>query len=152
MPLFGTPVTRTEDQRMLTVGGTYVADIDLPGAVHVTYVTSTAPHARIVAIDTAAASHVPGVLGVFTAADLDVGPYPPIDPSLPTMVRPLLAGDVVRFVGEPVVAIVSETRAAGADAADEVIVDLDTLPAVVDMGDSLAGEVVLFPDTGSNLV
>jgi carbon-monoxide dehydrogenase large subunit len=68
------------------------------------------------------------------------------------MVRPLLAGDVVRFVGEPIVAIVSETRAAGADAADLVAVDLDPLPAVVDVHQSLAGGVLLFPDTGSNLV
>jgi len=128
MPLFGTPVPRTEDERMLTAGGTYVADIPLEGIAYATFVTSTSAHARIAGLDLDAAREAPGVLGVFTAADLDIGPYPPIDASLPTMVRPLLAGDVVRFVGEPIVAIVSETRAAGADAADLVAVDLDPLP------------------------
>jgi carbon-monoxide dehydrogenase large subunit len=68
------------------------------------------------------------------------------------MVRPLLATDVVRFVGEPIAAIVSETREAGFDAAEAVVVDLDPLPPVVDPEAALAGDVLLFPGAGTNVV
>jgi len=138
---------------MLTAGGSYVADIDLPGAAYVTYVTSTAAHARLVAVDVDKAREAPGVLAVVTAADLDIGPYPPLDAAFPpAMVRPLLASDVVRFVGEPIAAIVSETREEGSDAADLVVVELDPLPAVVDVEAALTDKVLVFPAAGTNLV
>src|SRR3954466_43561 len=112
MALFGTPVTRREDARLLTGGAQYVDDLDLPGAARVTYVTSTAAHARIRSVDVSAARRMPGVLAVFTADDLDSGPYPATDPNAPeAMARPLLATGVVRYVGEPIAVIVSETRA-----------------------------------------
>jgi carbon-monoxide dehydrogenase large subunit len=153
MTLFGTPVPRTEDARFLAGRSQYVADVDLPGAAVVTYVTSTIAHARILSIDVEEARGAPGVLDVVTGADLDVGPYPNADPSFPEpMARPLLAQGVVRFVGEAVVAIVSETRAAGADAADLVVVDYDPLPPLVDNEASLAGELLLFPEAGTNVV
>jgi carbon-monoxide dehydrogenase large subunit len=153
MTLFGTRVTRVEDAALLTGSGRYVADLDLPGAAWVTYVTSTAAHARVTAIELDDARRAPGVLDVVTADDLDIGPYPPVSPDFPpAMARPLLATGVVRFVGEPIVAIVSETAAAGADAAELVAVDLDPLPAVVDVRASLQGEVVLFPEAGTNVV
>ena len=152
MPLFGQPIRRTEDPRFLTGGATYVADLDLPGAAVVTYVVSPVAHARIDRVDVDAARALPGVLDVVVAADLDVGPLPPVNPSFPeAMGRPLLADGVVRFVGEPVVAIVSETAAIGADAAELVIVDWAPLPAVATVEAASDGEVLLFPAAGTNV-
>ncbi|MGE3620435.1 MAG: xanthine dehydrogenase family protein molybdopterin-binding subunit [Acidimicrobiia bacterium] len=153
MTLFGTPVRRIEDRKLLTEGGEYVADLDLPGAASVVYVTSPVAHGRILGVDLGDAAALPGVLAVVTAADLDVGPDAPVEGSYPPeMRRPLLAADVVRFVGEPVVAIVAETTTQGLDAAEQVFVDVDPLPAVVRVTDALADEVLLFPEAGTNVV
>jgi carbon-monoxide dehydrogenase large subunit len=153
MPLVGTPVPRTEDRRMLTGAAGYVADLDLPGALTVTYVTSPIAHATVLSVDVEAARTMPGVVDVVTAADVDLGPPPPIAPIYPAaMSRPLLAVDRVRFVGEPVVAIVAETDAAGQDAAEMVDVDYDPLPAVVGVELAAGGEVLLFPEAGTNVV
>ena len=153
MALFGTAVARTEDPHFLRGGARYISNLDIPGVAHVTYVTSSAAHARVTGIDVERARAMPGVIDVVTGADVTVGPYPTVDPSWSeAMTRTLLAVDVVRFVGEPLVAIVSETAAAGADAADEVEVDYDPLPAVVDVEQAMAGEVLLFPASGTNIV
>src|ERR671918_2652773 len=153
MPLVGTPVARREDHRLLTGGARFIANLDLPGAACVTYVVSPVAHAVIRSIDTDAARQVPGVLDVVTAADVDIGPVPPLSPAFPdAMARPLLAGDRVRFAGEAVVAIVSETEAAGEDAAELVDVDYDPLPAVTDVDTATSGEVLLFPEAGTKVV
>ena len=83
MTLLGTPVTRVEDARLLQGGGRFVANIDLPGALHVGYVTSTLAHGRLRSIDTAAARALDGITDVVTAADLDIGPLAPMLPSAP---------------------------------------------------------------------
>ena len=138
---------------MLTSGGTYVSDLDLPGVASVTYVTSTAAHARIVAVDTDRARKADGVLGIYTVADLDLGEYPVADQSVPSeMRRSLLARDVVRFVGEPIVAIVAESVAAATDAAEQVDVHLEMLDPVVDVEAALTDQVLLHPDAGTNIV
>lgn len=153
MPLFGTPVARVEDAQLLTGRARFVGDLDIPGAAFVTYVTSPAAHARILSMDTAEARSMPGVLDVVTAENLDVGPYPPVSPDFPeAMSRPLLARGVVRFVGEPIAAVVSETAAAGADAAELVAVELDPLEPLVDPEAAFAGEVLLFEEAGTNVV
>ena len=104
-------------------------------------------------VDVEAARRAPGVVDVVTAADLDVGPVPMINPAYPApMARPLLAVDRVRFVGEAIVAILSETAAAGADAAELVEIDYDPLPAVVGIEAALTDESLLFPEAGTNLV
>jgi aerobic carbon-monoxide dehydrogenase large subunit len=123
--ILGTRVQRLEDPRLLTVGGTYVEDIDLPGATWLTYVQAPHAHARIVGIDTSAAGASPGVLAVFTADDLaGLGLVPHVNPAFPDeMSRPFVAVETVRYVGQPVVAIIAEDRAQGADAADLVLVD-----------------------------
>src|SRR5262245_31943737 len=99
MSILGTRVARVEDPRFLTVGGTYVADLQDPllnGALYATYVRSTMAHATIT-VDADEARGAPGVVAVFTAADLDLGPMPPAMPMIPdTMSRPLLATDRVR--------------------------------------------------------
>jgi aerobic carbon-monoxide dehydrogenase large subunit len=151
MSILGNRVPRVEDPRLLTVGGTYVDDLPLEGALHVTYVRSTMAHARILSIDVDEATAAPGVVAVFTAADLDIGPFPASMPMLnQQMLRPLLATDVVRFVGEPVAAVVSEERAQGVDAAEMVIVDYDPLPVVVDAEAAASTDLLLFPEAGTN--
>ncbi len=151
MSILGNRVVRREDPALLTVGGTYVDDVALEGAAYVTYARSPVAHARITSIDVEAARGAPGVVAVFTAADLDIPPAAPAMPMFPAaMARPWLAGDRVRFVGEPVAAIVSETKTAGADAADLVVVDYDALPAVVDVPAAESG-AALFEECGTNL-
>jgi carbon-monoxide dehydrogenase large subunit len=150
--ILGNRVVRLEDPRFLTVGGTYVDDVPLDGALFVTYVRSTMAHAVISSIDTTEASAAPGVVAVFTAADVDLAPRPPAIPMLNmAMTRPWLSTDRVRFVGEPVAAIVTETRAAGVDAVELVLVDYEPLPAIVDPESAEQSEVLLFPDVGTNI-
>ncbi|GAA0539050.1 xanthine dehydrogenase family protein molybdopterin-binding subunit [Saccharopolyspora thermophila] len=158
MSILGTRVERREDPRLLTVGGTYVDDLREPalqGALHVTYVRSPLAHARILEIDTEQARDLPGVVGVFTAEDVDLPPFRPnagISGRPPAaMVRPHLARGTVRYVGEPVAVVVTETRAQGEDAAELVSVDYDPLTPVVDVDDALRDEVLLFPEAGTNV-
>src|SRR4051794_5617279 len=154
MSILGHPVLRREDPRFLTVGGTYVDDLELPGCATATYVRSPVAHARLLGIDTEAAAAAPGVLAVLTAADLtDLPDSPHVMPVLPeTMRRPFLARGTVRFVGEPVAVVVAETKAQGVDAAELVEVDYDPLPALVDPEVSLRGDLLLFPEAGTNVV
>ncbi len=152
MTVFGTSVRRVEDVELLRGAARFVADVDLPGVAHVEFVTSPLAHGRIVRIDTSAASQVDGVLAVVTGAELDLGLYPAGDDAWPAMTRPMLATDTVRFVGEPVVAIVAESAAAASDARDLVELDFDPLPVVVDVEAALTTDVLLFPDLDSNVV
>src|SRR6266566_1336030 len=108
----------------------------LPGACHVHFVRSAVAHARIAAIDISAALEAPGVIAVFTGADL--AELPPMAPPMPGMInaqmgQPLLARDVVRYVGEPVAVVVTEGRYQGEDAGDLVDVDYEVLTPVIDM-------------------
>jgi carbon-monoxide dehydrogenase large subunit len=155
--ILGNRVLRKEDPAFLTTGATYTADLRDPrltGAASVTYVRSTVASAAIASIDTTEAAALPGVLGVYTAADFADLPrltamvplFPP-----PMMTRPWLADGVVRFVGEPVVAIVAEHPAIGADAAELVQVDYDTRSAVVDLEAAAAGGELVYPEIGTNV-
>lgn len=150
MSILGTRVVRTEDPRLLTVGGAYVDDLrapELAGAAHVTFVRSPVAHARITAVDVAAARAAPGVVAVLTAADLDDIPGPGDNP----MAEPLLAGERVRYVGEPVALVLTQERAQGEDAAELVSVDYEPLPAVVGVQDALDGATLLFPGAQTNV-
>lgn len=133
-------VRRREDAKLLTGRGSYAADGKRNGMLVAALVHSPHAHATIAGIDTAAARAIPGVVGVYTHADLsDVGPipggigFPRPDggPSAKTD-RPLLAADRVRFVGEPVAVVVAETRGAALEAADAVSADYDPLSVVTD--------------------
>ena len=134
------PVRRREDQRLLTGGGNYASDGQAQGMLQAVLVRSPHAHATIDAIDTTAASAVPGVVAVFTHADLtDVKPIPggigfprPDGGPAAKTDRELLAGDRVRFVGEAVAMVVAETRGAAMEAAEAVVVDYATLPVVTD--------------------
>ena len=156
MSILGTRVLRKEDPKFLTTGGVYAADLRDPmlqGAGWVTFVRSTVAHARIVSIDTDDAKQAPGVLGVFTAADLGLTPAPYGLPLLnQAMLRTSLATDKVRFVGEPIVAIVTEHAYQGEDAVERVLIDYEVLPAVIDVFESRDGSTLLFEDVGTNVV
>ena len=150
--LHGTPVLRREDDALLRGDAAFVADLDLPGLAHVTYVISGVAHGIVTAVDVDDARTAPGVIDVVTASDLDFGPLANLLPAFPDgMVRWPLATDRVRYVGEPLVAIVSETEAEGVDAAERVVVEIDPLPAVVDVVDAAGGETLLFPEAGTNV-
>jgi aerobic carbon-monoxide dehydrogenase large subunit len=157
LSILGTRVLRVEDPRFLTTGGVYTEDVEdekLAGACHVFFVRSPVAHGRIAGIDTAAAKAAPGVVAVYTAADL--AGLKAIKPMMPTwnqeMTQTLLASDTVRYVGEPVAIVVTEEPYQGEDATELVAVDYDPLPAVVTMNDALAGQDLLFPAAGTNVV
>ena len=159
MSILGTQVRRVEDPGFLSTGGVYCEDLQderLAGACHVHFVRSTVAHAKISSIDTSAALEAPGVVAVFTAADLaadGVAPLKPAPRMNQAMLHHLLASDTVRFVGEPVAAVVTEEVYQGEDAIELVDVDYDFLDAVVDMNDALSGERgLLFPAAGTNVV
>ena len=152
MSILGNRVVRKEDPKFLTSGGTYVDDLKIDGAARVTYVRSTSAHARIRSVDIDEARSAPGVLAVVTAADIELDPLPLEMPMLnEKMPQPWLATDVVRYVGEPVVAIVSETQAEGADAAELIFIDYEPLPVLVDTEGALEGSIVLHPEAGTNV-
>ena len=153
--ILGTRVIRTEDPRFLTTGGVYTDDLRLPGACHVHFARSAVAHARILSVDVSAAREAPGVIAAFTGADL--ANLPTVPPPIPGMLnehmrQPLLAQDVVRYVGEPVAVIVTEGRYQGEDAADLVDVDYEVLPPVVEAAEADAADAaVLFPAAGTNV-
>jgi carbon-monoxide dehydrogenase large subunit len=158
--ILGTRVLRTEDPGFLSTGGVYTEDVQderLAGACYVHFVRSTVAHAKISGIDVRAAQDAPGVIAVYTGADLVAAGITPARPMMPNMnqamLAPHLATDTVRFVGEPVAAVVTEEMYQGEDAIELVDVDYELLPAVVDMNDALAGtKGLLFPDGGTNVV
>jgi carbon-monoxide dehydrogenase large subunit len=149
--VLGRRVLRFEDERLLTVGGSYVDDVRVPeltGAAHVTFVRSPVAHALIAGIDASAALGEPGVVAVLAAGDLGDLQASGDEP----MAEPLLAAGRVRFVGEPVAMVITDGRYQGEDAAELVSVDYEPLEAVIDPVDALAGRILLFPEAGTNLV
>jgi aerobic carbon-monoxide dehydrogenase large subunit len=151
MSILGNRVVRREDPKFLTVGGTYVADLDLPGSVHVTFVRSSMAHATLVSVDTSGASAVPGVIAVYTNEDLGLARLPTVMGMTPEVMTPtVLASGAVRFVGEPIVAIVAETREIAVDAAEQVVVDYEPLPVVIDPVQSRTDQTLIFPEAGTN--
>jgi aerobic carbon-monoxide dehydrogenase large subunit len=138
----GAPLRRVEDRRLLTGRGRFVADIELPGALACALVRSPHAHARIRAIDTSAAQAAPGVVAVFTGAEMAADGMAPMRPMWAVRSRdgaPMaepprfaLARDKVHHVGEPVVAVIAESLPQAADAAERVAIDYEPLPAVTD--------------------
>jgi carbon-monoxide dehydrogenase large subunit len=155
--ILGTRVLRIEDPRFLTTGGVYTEDVvdeRLAGACHVFFARSPLAHGRILGIDASAALAAPGVIAVFTGADL--ADLPDIGPMMAgltneRMRRQLLATDVVRFVGDTVAVVVTEEPYQGEDAVDLVEVDYEPLPAVVDLAAAASDETVLFEQAGTNV-
>jgi carbon-monoxide dehydrogenase large subunit len=151
----GQRVARSEDARFLTGHGRYVDDIVVPGVLHAAFARSNDARGRIVAVDTTAARALPGVVAVFTGADLNprVLDYRVEQEVGHPAHRPfrLLADDDVRFVGEPVVLVVAESRYVAEDALELVEIDVEPEPAVVDYERALdPGTPVVHPGSASN--
>ncbi|MGC2778527.1 MAG: molybdopterin cofactor-binding domain-containing protein, partial [Bradyrhizobium sp.] len=142
----GQPVRRTEDRRFITGRGRFVDDIDLPRQCHGVVVMSPHAHARIRGIDTARATAAEGVLAVLTGADALADGLGRLHAPMPEdmggpkgfrALRPLLASDKVRAVGDRVAFVVAETLAQARAAAEFVAVDYEPLPAVISIEDAV---------------
>ena len=158
----GQPVPRREDPTLLRGQGRYTDDLVLPNQAWCVMVRSQVAHGTIEGIDTAEARAMPGVLGVWTGADLDAAGYGPLKTLIPVPnrdgtpmkmpVRHSLATGKVRFVGDPVACVVAETLAQAKDAAEAVVVDIDSLPAVTDSREAARpGAPLVFDDAPGNV-
>jgi len=140
--LFGSGIRRREDPRLVTGRATYTDDVKLPGMLHAAILRSPYAHATITGIDVRAARKAPGVLAVYTGADIKdkVIPVPCAwnvpNCDLKTPPHPLLADRTVRYVGDGVAMVVAESREAARDALDLIEVDYDALPATVNPEES----------------
>ena len=147
---FGAPIKRNEDSRLLSGQALFVDDVELPGMLYAAFLRSNVAHARIRSIDTATARAREGVVAVYTAADLGnywapgplLVPPPPISGTVFNQRTQVpLARDKVRHVGEPLAVVLAQSRYVAEDALADIVVDLDALPAVVDL------ERAITPDT-----
>jgi aerobic carbon-monoxide dehydrogenase large subunit len=159
----GKPVKRLEDQRLLTGKGQFIDDKPEDGALWLHVLRSPHAHAKIKSIDTKTAAAMDGVTAVFTGADLvkdDVGTIPTLTVFMrpdgkPMTVPPrrLLAHEIVRFAGEPVVAVVASSRVQAQSAAEAIEIDYEVLPAVVDPLEAIKpGAPVVWPEAPDNIV
>ncbi len=159
--LIGAEIKRKEDPRLITGSGSYVGDLKLPGMQHVALLRSPYAHATIKSIDTTTALNMPGVVAVITGRDLPelCGPMPVAsagegggDSQMSPRTRYALSIDRVRYVGEPVAAVIATSEAIAIDALEAVEVDWEPLPAVADMLDAIAdGAPQLFADAPGNI-
>jgi aerobic carbon-monoxide dehydrogenase large subunit len=158
---FGEPVKRNEDRKLLTGQALFVDDVELPGMLHAAFLRSQVAHARIRKIDVSKALQRPGVVAAYVAGDLgdywQAGPLlvppPPIaDIVFNKRTQVPLAKDKVRHVGEPLVIVIAESRYIAEDALDDIDVELEALPAVVDLEQGLRTDSTLVhEDVGSNV-
>jgi len=158
---FGERIKRNEDPRLLTGQALFVDDVDLPNLAHVAFLRSPYAHAHIRSIDVSRALEREGVVAIYTAADLGdywkpgplLVPPPPIEGIVfyeRTQVP--LAKDKIRHAGEPIALVVAESRYIAEDALNDIMVDFDPLPAVVDLEKALEPDSALVhEDVGSNI-
>ena len=151
--LVGQRVKRREDPRLIQGHGTYVDDLKIVGMRHAAFKRSDVAHGHIRSIDTTAAEAMDGVEAVFTGAQIAEFLDPmPIGTPFPSPEHRAVADDVVRYVGEPVAVVVALDRYAARDAADAIVVDYETRPAVVDPEVAMTGHpTVLHADFDNNL-
>ena len=158
----GQPVLRLEDEALLTGAGRFIDDLELPGAAHAAFLRSPHVHARIVSIDAVDALAAPGVLAVYTLADLQAAGIGPIritvpqknrDGSIPLAPRrPVLAEGRVRFVGEAVAMVVARSLREARDALERVAIEFAELPQVTDARAALSsGAAQVRDDAPGNL-
>ena len=150
---FGRPLLRLEDEPFLRGVAEFVDDIDRPELLHAAFVRSPLAHGRLLHVDLAGALATRGVSAAFAAADVSLPPLvsPCETPAAYSPPRPLLAEGVVRFVGEPVVVVVAESRYAAEDGVDAVELDLDPLVPLVDPLDALARDAPLLHEGRPNV-
>jgi carbon-monoxide dehydrogenase large subunit len=152
----GKRINRNEDPRLLTGQGLFVDDVEIPGMLHAGFLRSDYAHARILSIDTSAARGRPGVVAVFTAQDMgdDWQPGPPLVSPPPTLKdvtfhsrrQAPLVKDIVRHGGEAVAVVIAENRYIAEDAAEDILVEYEPLPVVVDLEKAIAADSVLVHD------
>jgi len=158
----GKAVRRVEDEALLTGKGRFAADVNAPGEAHLAFVRSPHPHARIVAVDTAAAAALPGVIAVLTGADLVRAGVKPLLLSAdfrradgsPTATPPrhALAVDVVRHVGEAVAAVVAATASDAQDGIEAIDISYEPLPMVVALAQAVAaGAPAVWSEAAGNI-
>ena len=148
----GRSLPRIEDDRLVRGAGRFVADLHVHDAAEVAFMRSTYAHARILRLDTSAARSMPGVIAVYEPSDVvdrikplvnaeemrvppgiaELGPINKVQPA------PILAGDEVSYVGQPVVMIIAESRYLAEDAIEAIDIDYEELPAVVDLEAAIA--------------
>jgi len=166
-PYIGRPLPRFEDQRLVAGRGRFTDDVAFDGQAYAAFVRSPHPHAHIRSIDTGVAAKLPGVVAIFTAKDYAAAggrgighmanPAGTYDVKVKAFAGPErqtpferphlpLAGERVRFVGEPVAMVIAETQSAAQDAAENVVVLYDVLPAVIDSFAALAPNAPLLHD------
>lgn len=148
MSRIGDTPKRREDQRFVTGAGAYLDDLTFVDLAHAAFVRSPHAHAEILGVDVGAAGGMPGVLAVLTAEDVSAEGLKPLKPFVTANTatdepfawdeQPLLAGEKVRFVGEPVAMIIAATKAQALDAAEAVAVSYRDLPAVTTVDAALA--------------
>jgi carbon-monoxide dehydrogenase large subunit len=152
----GSPVLRKEDPELLSGQATFVDDHTMPGMLWMALVRPPYVHARIKSIDTSAAAVAPGVVGVYTAADLGLGALPfiwPITEDIKVPVHYPLTRDKIRFHGDAVAVVLAESRAQAKDATELVRVEVEELPAVTDAEAAMAeGAPIIHEDLGTNVV
>jgi carbon-monoxide dehydrogenase large subunit len=158
----GQPVPRQEDPTLLRGQGRYTDDLALPNQAYAVMVRSQVAHGLLKGIDTSGAREMPGVLGVWTGADLNAAGYRTLKTLIPVPNRdgtPMkvpprhsLATDKVRFVGDPVAFVVAETIAQAKDAAEAVMLDIEGLPAVTDAREAVKPDApIVFDEVPGNI-
>lgn len=161
----GQPMTRVEDDRLITGHGRYTDDISFPGQVYAHLVRSPYAHAKLGAIDIADALAAEGVLAVYTAADFDAAGYGEVPNVAYAMVknrdgspmfkttRPILARDRVRYAGDPIAVVIATSEALARDAGELVMADYDELPVIVDTQAAASPDApVIWDENSSNIV
>ena len=149
--ILGNAVTRKEDPGLLTGSNAYVDDLDID-SVRIVFVRSTMAHASLLEVDTSEAINMPGVLAVYTADNLNMDAVNQSEFMDPSMNRPPLAVGRVRFVGDIIAAVIAETHSQAADAAEQIIIDYDPLPANADIEAALEeGTDILWEGAESNV-
>ncbi len=153
MAFLGKPVPRLEDERLLRGQGRYVDDLSYPGTLHLALLRSPLASARVLGLERERALGMPGVVGVFTHEEVPLEIPVRVPKGANPAFHPALAKGVVRYVGEPIAAVVAETRAQAEDALEALAqgLDLDPLPQVVDLEEALKDEVLVHPELGTNL-
>jgi len=156
--MIGAKIHRREDPRLVTGNGRYVDDHTRTRVAHLAVVRSPLPHARIKSIDVAAAKAAPGVVAVYTQADIApvIAGVMPVAPAFVAEKKTVpdrypIAKDEIAYQGEPVAVVVAETRQQAVDAANLVDVDLEALPAVTDIFQALEGKTLAHTDLPDNI-
>lgn len=155
--VIGQRLRRREDPALLTGEARFIADLQLPGTLHLALVRSPYAHARIRSIDLRPALETPGVVAAFSGADLQgewAGPLPcgwPVTPDMKNPAHLPLAVQTVHFAGDAVAVVVAESEYAAHDGAEAVVVDWEPLPAVVDLEQAARDEVLVHPELGTNV-